>query len=111
MNNAFKKKLFLLFLVFSISLFAFPAFSAELTWLGRPIVDRVNELTLYLLKIIGGIFLLMLVLNGIYYSVSGSNPDKQKKAKKMVFSAIVGLTIILVSYITLTIIDQILVQP
>ena len=45
-----RKKLLLLFLVFLISLFAFPAFGAELTWLGRPIVDRVNELTLYLLK-------------------------------------------------------------
>ncbi len=111
MRNASKKILFLLLAVFSISLFAFPAFGAELTWLGRPVVDRVNELTLYILKIAGGIFLLMLVFGGIYYSVSGSNPDGQKKAKKTVISAILGLAIILVSYVALMIIDQILVQP
>ena len=106
----FKKKLFFLFLIFSISLFAFPAFGAELTWLGRPVVDRVNELTLYILKIVGGIFLLMLVLGGIYYAVSSSSPDGQKKAKKMVVSAIIGLVIVLISYVALMIIDQILVQ-
>jgi len=111
MRDITKKKLFFSFLIFSISLFALPAFGAEFTWLGRPVVDRVNELTLYLLKIVGGIFLLMLVLGGIYYAVSGSNPDGQKKAKKMVISAVLGLTIILVSYIALMIIDQIFVQP
>ena len=105
-----KKKLLFLALIFSISLYALPV-SAELSWLGRPIVDRVNELTLYLLKIIGGIFLLMLVLGGIYYAVSGSSPDGQKKAKKMVTYAILGLAIALTSYIALMIIDQILVQP
>ncbi|MEA1937312.1 MAG: hypothetical protein U9N04_04350 [Patescibacteria group bacterium] len=110
MRNSFKRKLFLLISISSVSLFAFPA-SAELTWLGRPIVDRVNELTLYLLKITGGIFLLTLVLGGIYYAVSGSSPDGQKKAKKMVVSAIMGLALILTSYVILSVIDQILVQP
>ena len=108
MRDAIKKKLFLLSVIFLISLFALPAFGAELTWLGRPIVDRVNELTLYILKIIGGIFLLMLVLGGIYYAVSGSSPDGQTKAKKTVMFAIMGLTMILVSYVVLMIINQIL---
>ena len=105
-----KKKLLFLALVFSISLFAFPAFGAELSWLGRPIVDRVNELTLYLLKIVGGIFLLMFVLGGIYYAVSGSNPDGQKKAKKMVMSAVIGLVIILIPYTIISNMHNILVE-
>ena len=77
------------------------------TWLGRPIVDRVNELTLFLLKITGGVFLLMFVLGGIYYAVSGSNPDGQKKAKKMVTYAIFGLALILGSYILIGTISDI----
>jgi|GEM_PF-1650603 len=110
-NIMLKKKLLFLFLVFSISLFAFPVFGAELAWLGRPIVDRVNDLTLYILKITGGIFLLMFIIGGIYYAVSGSNPDGQNKAKKTVTYAILGLALILISYALMAIIDQILVQP
>ncbi len=104
------KKLFFSFVIFSISLFAFPAFGAELSWLERPVVDRVNELTLYLLKIIGGIFLLILILGGIYYAVSGSSPDGQKKAKKMVVSAIIGLIIVLVPYVIVSTMHNILVE-
>jgi len=110
MRNSSKKILFLLLTVFSISLFAFPAFGAELTWLGRPVVDRVNELTLYILKIVGGIFLLMLVLGGIYYSISGSNPNGQNKAKKMVTSAVIGLVIILIPYTIISNMHEILVK-
>ncbi len=106
-----KKKLFFLVLIFSISFFALPAFGASLTWLGRPVVDRINELTLYILKITGGIFLLTFIIGGIYYAISGSNPDGQKKAKKMVTYAILGLVLILISYSVLAVIDQIFVQP
>ena len=90
---------------------------SDLIWAGNflgkhtPIICIILNLVLWILKITGGIFLLMLVLGGIYYAVSGSSPDGQTKAKKRVISAIIGLVIILTSYVALMIINQILVQP
>lgn len=105
-----KKKLLFLFIIFSISFYAFPVFSAELSWMGRPVVDRVNELILFILEIIGGIFMLMFVGGGVYYAISGSSPDGQKNAKKMVTYAVLGLAIVLTSYAIIALLDQIFVQ-
>lgn len=109
-----EKRPFFLSVVFFIFLalfFASPVFGAELSWMGRPVVDRVNDLILFILKIIGGIFLLMFVLGGIYYSISGSSSDGQKKAKKIITYAILGLVIVLTSYGIIALLDRFLVQP
>ena len=105
------QKLFCLFLVSPILFHAPTVLGAELSLAGKPVVDVIEELILYLLKLMGGIFLLMFISGGIYYAVSGSSPDGQSKAKKIIAYAILGLAVILISYSLLTLLDQIFVQP
>ena len=69
-----------------------------LTKFDKPIIDIFNEASLFLLSIIGGIALLVIVLSGILYIFSGSNPEAQTKAKKTFNYAIIGLILVLVSY-------------
>ena len=85
-------------------------FSGNFLGKRTPILCILRSLILYILKIVGSIFLLSLIIGGIYYMISGSNPDKQKKAKKIVTYAILGIALVLVSYIILALIEQILVQ-
>lgn len=63
----------------------------------------------FLLKIAGGLALFVLVLGGVYYIVSGSNPDGQTKAKKVVTYAVIGLAIVLVSYVIIVVVENIAV--
>jgi len=77
---------------------------------GKPVVDTVKDITTYILSITGSIALLILIIGGIYYIVSGSNPDGQLKAKKIIVFALLGLTLILVSYAILTVIDNLVVN-
>lgn len=77
---------------------------------GKPVVDTVKDITTYILSITGSIALLILIIGGIYYIVSGSNPDGQLKAKKIIVFALLGLTLILVSYAMLTVIDNFVVN-
>ena len=63
----------------------------------------------FLLRIAGGLALFILVLGGLFYMVSGSNPDGQTKAKKVVTYAVIGLAIVLVSYIIIVVVENIAV--
>jgi hypothetical protein len=92
-----RQKLFFSILLFTAFL-PVPAKAAELVFLGRPVVDIVNDIILFLLSIIGGIALLMFVLGGTFYIFAGSNPEAQNKAKQTVTKAIIGLTLVLISY-------------
>ena len=101
-----KQKLFLLILFFTAFL-PVPVEAAQLVFLGKPVVDIVNDLILFLLSIIGGIALLMLVLGGILYIFAGSNPEAQNKAKRTFNYAIAGLIFVLISYALIKIITDI----
>ncbi len=61
----------------------------------------------FLLTIAGGLALFVLILGGVYYMVSGSNPDGQTKAKKVVTYTVIGLAIILISYIIIMVVESI----
>jgi len=93
-----------------VTIFAFPAFAAgSLSYLGKPFVDIVNDLILWILSVIGKICLLIIILGGIFYTVSGSNVDKQEKAKKIITSAIFGIIFVLLSYAFLKILEKLFV--
>ncbi|MEA1937313.1 MAG: C1 family peptidase [Patescibacteria group bacterium] len=55
----------------------------------------------FLLKIAGGLVLFILILGGVYYIISGASPDGQTKAKKVVTYAVIGIVIVLISYIVI----------
>jgi len=63
----------------------------------------------FLLKIAGGLALFVLILGGVYYMISGSNPDGQTRAKKVITYAVIGLAIVLVSYVIVIVVEGIAV--
>lgn len=78
-------------------------------FLGKPIKCIIDDISGWLLSIIGKIALLMLIFGGVYYIFSGSDPQKQESAKKMITFALLGLILILISYAILTMLDKIFV--
>ena len=72
----------------------------------KDVVLVFTEATEFLLRIAGGLALLVLIFGSIYYMVSGSNPDGQNKAKKIITYAVFGLAIVLISYAVIAAIES-----
>ena len=109
----FKRKLFYSLLIFSISVLVFPVYvyaAGSFSFLGKPVVEIVNDLIKLILSFVGRISLLVLILGGVFYVVSGSNPEKQENAKKTIVFALLGLILVLASHAILVMIDKIFVQ-
>ena len=70
--------------------------------------DAVIVVTLYLLSLIGLISLLFIVLAGIKYMSSAGNEEKMKSAKDAFSSALLGLSVALMAYGILSVINYIL---
>ena len=105
-----RQKIFCLALIFVVTIFAFPVFAAgSLSYLGKPFVDIVNDLIMWILSIIGKICLFIIILGGVFYAVSGSKVEAQEKAKKIITSAIFGIIFVLLSYAFLKILEKIFV--
>lgn len=107
-----RQKLFCLISICLISIFAFPAYAVgSFSFLGKPVVEIVNDIIKLILTFVGRISLLVLILGGVFYVISGSNPESQEKAKKTIVFALLGVMLVLASYAILIIIDKIVVQP
>jgi heme/copper-type cytochrome/quinol oxidase subunit 2 len=72
------------------------------------LTDAVIVVTLYLLSIIGLIALLFIVFAGVKYMFSAGDEEKMKSAKNAFHSAIFGLSVALLAYGILSVIDYIL---
>ena len=70
--------------------------------------DAVIVVTLYLLSLIGLISLLFIVIAGIRYMSSAGNEEKMKSAKDGFYSALLGLSVALMAYGILSVINYIL---
>ncbi len=70
--------------------------------------DAVIVVTLYLLSLIGLVALFFIVFSGIKYMFSIGDEEKMKSAKSALSSAILGLTIALMAYGILSVINYIL---
>ncbi len=107
-----KKFLFLTIFIFSLSL-VFPAFvfaAGSFIFLGKPVVDTVNDLIKWILSLVGKISLLVLILGGIFYVTSGSSPENQERAQKTITAALFGIMLVLVSYALINVVDMIFVK-
>ncbi|MCK5332394.1 hypothetical protein KAJ41_00855 [Candidatus Parcubacteria bacterium] len=105
-----KKEIVILTSVVTFLLLAQPAFGAGSFSIGdKLVVDIINDTIKFILSIIGRISLLMLIVGGVYYIISGSNPDAQLKAKKLITYAIIGTILVLTSFAILNLIDKFLV--
>lgn len=72
----------------------------------KDVVLVLTEGAEFLLRIAGGIALFVIIFGGIYYMVSGGNPDGQTRAKKIVTYAVIGLAIVLVSYVIIVAVES-----
>lgn len=101
-------------LVFTIlSLIILPVHNvmgASFSLFGKPVVDIVNDLIELILSYLGKISLLVLIIGGVLYVVSGSNQEAQEKARKTITYALFGIILVLISYATLAILHRIVVQ-
>jgi O-antigen ligase len=107
-----RKTLFLTVLIFFLSL-VFPAYvfaAGTVTFLGKPVIDIVNELIKLILSLAGRISLLVLILGGVFYVTSGSSPENQERAQKTIKAALFGLILVLVSYALINVVDKIFVR-
>ncbi len=88
-----------------------PALGIQCNPIGSKIstlADAVIVITLYLLSLIGLVSLLFIVIAGIKYMTSAGNEEKMKSAKRSFYSALLGLSVALLAYGILFVINSIL---
>jgi len=66
--------------------------------LGEALVIVKNVIMIFILPLVGTLFLIMLIIGGILYITSRGNPQQLEKAKKTLTAAIFGLLIVTLSY-------------
>jgi hypothetical protein len=75
--------------------------------IGGTIVDIIQ---LILLPIVGIIAVLFIIIGGFQYITSAGNDDMAKKGKQTLTYAIIGLVIVILSYVIITVIINTLVN-
>ncbi|MCK4525143.1 MAG: hypothetical protein KAU07_01770 [Candidatus Andersenbacteria bacterium] len=91
-------------LMFSVSI---PVKAMELHYFDKDIVEVFNDASKILLSFAGRLVLLFLIFGGVYYIMSGSDPQKQEIAKKIITYALLGLVFVLISYAVIVVLDRI----
>lgn len=79
----------------------------DINFLGTYIGPRGLVIT-FIETIAGIIAVAMLVYSGALFLTSGGNPDRLDKAKKALYAAIIGLVIVLSSYIIVGVVVKLL---
>ena len=129
-KNKIKKEFLLFFLILIVSLFVLDisqSLATEVDWPSLPLpgggqatIDddtELNELVRYIfnftIMIAGLLAFFMLVFGGFRYLTSAGNPAAQKDAKDILTSAILGLLLLLGSYLLLQVInpDILILKP
>ena len=68
--------------------------STERSDLGGMVGDTIN----YLFGVIGVIFLVVILIGGYMWMTAGGNEERAKSARSILFSAVIGLIIVLSAY-------------
>lgn len=74
------------------------------------IIQTVINAGKILLGVIGSIVLLMFVIGGFYFLVSGGEDAKIKKGREIIYNAIIGLIIVLSAYLIVTVIISVVTK-
>ena len=77
----------------------------------KNIKDVIPTVIKTILLITGGIAILFIIIGGFQYITSGANPEGVKKGKATVVNAIIGLILILLSYVIVVVISNLLIKP
>lgn len=59
----------------------------------------IKSIVVFILAFAAAIAVLFLVIGGILYMTSAGNEDRVKKARSMIFAAIIGLLVIILSFV------------
>lgn len=70
--------------------------------------DVIENVTNWVLALAGSLAVLFIIIGGIRYITSAGNPQLQEAAKKTLTQAIVGLVIVLVSYLIVTVVMRVI---
>lgn len=62
------------------------------------IKSSIATIIIGILQYVGAIFLVLVVVGGIMWMVSGGNEQRVERAKKIITSAVIGLVIIMTAY-------------
>ena len=62
------------------------------------LVDTIAQIIRIALGFLGVIAVVIILLGGFKWMTAGGNDDKEKEAKKLIFSGIIGLVIVLSAY-------------
>ena len=81
----------------------------DLTW-GTSLPDIIKYVYLFSVGICGAVALLSILIGAIKYVGAAGNPSKMSDAKEQIFSAILGVIILLSSYLILNTINPDLVN-
>jgi len=92
------KKTLLIFLCGVFVLLPNLAEAMELVKYSKNVVDVFNDASMTLLSFVGKLVLFILMFGGVYYIMSGADPQKQETAKKIISRCLFGLIFILISY-------------
>ena len=68
---------------------------------GATINDIVARLISWVLGIVGALFLLMFIVGGVQYIMAGESSDNAAKGRKTLVNAVIGIMIIVLSYVFL----------
>lgn len=96
------KKTFLIFICGVFALLPVSASAMKLVKYSKNVVEVFNDASMTLLSFVGKLVLFILMFGGVYYIMSGADPQKQETAKKIISRCLFGLILILVSYALLS---------
>ncbi len=114
-TNLFKKSLGLISSLGILSFLAVPAFAqgyipSSIT--GASISSNPNQLITtvinFLFIIVGLVFFIMIVIAGIQWITSGDAEDKKSAAQKRLVNAVIGIVIVVASYLIVEVVSGLL---
>jgi hypothetical protein len=70
------------------------------------VVELIIRVINFLLAIAASIAILFIIIGGFRYIISAGNPDGAKAGKQTLFNAVIGLAIIILSYVIVSVVDN-----
>lgn len=84
-----------------------PAFAQINGLTNRPLVDIINDITVWILGIAAAIAILFIVIGGLYYMTAGGDERQMETAKTTITYAIWGIFVIAIAYAIVVLVNKI----
>jgi hypothetical protein len=70
------------------------------------VVELVTRIINFLLAVAAIVAIFFIIIGGFRYIISAGNPDQAKAGKQTLFNAVIGLAIIILSYVIVTVVNN-----